>query len=47
MKAGDIVNNRGQLFQCKPYPYSGWCNNAPSYYEPGKGIAWQDAWTAL
>ena len=46
-KAGDIVNNRGQLFQCKPYPYSGWCNNAPSYYEPGKGIAWQDAWTAL
>lgn len=37
-KAGDIVNNRGQLFQCKPYPYSGWCNNAPSYYEQVKGL---------
>lgn len=32
-KAGDIVNNHGKLFQCKPFPYSGWCNNAPAYYE--------------
>ncbi|MEO3293572.1 glycoside hydrolase family 19 protein, partial [Enterobacter cloacae] len=31
--AGDIVNNHGKLFQCKPFPYSGWCNNAPMYYE--------------
>ncbi|MES0319719.1 PKD domain-containing protein [Citrobacter sedlakii] len=45
--AGDIVNNHGQLFQCKPFPYSGWCNNAPTYYEPGVGLAWSDAWTAL
>ncbi|WP_431613568.1 glycoside hydrolase family 19 protein [Enterobacter roggenkampii] len=30
--AGDIVNNHGKLFQCKPFPYSGWCNNAPAYY---------------
>ena len=45
--AGDIVNNHGKLFQCKPFPYSGWCNNAPMYYEPGAGLAWSDAWTAL
>ncbi|RAY69008.1 chitinase [Enterobacter hormaechei] len=45
--AGDIVNNHGKLFQCKPFPYSGWCNSAPSYYEPGAGLAWADAWTAL
>ncbi|MCR2769928.1 PKD domain-containing protein [Enterobacter kobei] len=46
-KVGDIVNNHGKLFQCKPFPYSGWCNNAPAYYEPGAGLAWSDAWTAL
>ena len=34
--AGDIVNNHGKLFQCKPFPYSGWCNNAPMYYEPAQ-----------
>ena len=45
--AGDIVNNHGKLFQCKPFPYSGWCNNAPMYYEPGAGLAWSEAWTAL
>ncbi|MDD9240216.1 PKD domain-containing protein [Enterobacter roggenkampii] len=45
--AGDIVNNHGKLFQCKPFPYSGWCYNAPAYYEPGAGLAWADAWTAL
>jgi len=45
--AGDIVNNHGKLFQCKPFPYSGWCNSAASYYEPGVGLAWADAWTAL
>lgn len=46
-KEGDIVNNHGKLFQCKPFPYSGWCNNSPTYYEPGAGLAWSDAWTAL
>ncbi|WP_336996989.1 glycoside hydrolase family 19 protein [Leclercia sp. M50] len=45
--AGDIVNNHGKLFQCKPFPYSGWCNSTPAYYEPGVGLAWADAWTAL
>lgn len=46
-KAGDIVNNHGALYQCKPMPEGAWCNNAPTYYEPGAGIAWGDAWKAL
>ncbi|WP_085538636.1 glycosyl hydrolase family 18 protein [Burkholderia pseudomallei] len=43
--AGDIVSNHGKLYQCKPFPYSGWCSGAASAYEPGKGFAWTDAWT--
>ena len=43
-KAGDIVSNNGGLFQCKPWPYEGWCSGAPAFYEPGKGQAWRDAW---
>ncbi|MBB5390554.1 MULTISPECIES: glycosyl hydrolase family 18 protein [unclassified Herbaspirillum] len=43
--AGSIVSNAGKTYQCKPFPYSGWCSAAPSAYEPGKGFAWTDAWT--
>ncbi|MGV2287765.1 M60 family metallopeptidase [Trinickia sp. YCB016] len=43
-KAGDIVLNKGQVYQCKPFPYGGWCSQSPSAYEPGKGWAWTDAW---
>ncbi|WP_414448994.1 glycosyl hydrolase family 18 protein [Burkholderia sp. 22PA0099] len=46
-KAGDVVSNLGKLFQCKPFPYSGWCSMAPAAYEPGKGFAWSDAWTSF
>ena len=46
-KEGDIVNNHGALYQCKPLPEGAWCNVAPTYYEPGAGIAWGDAWKAL
>ncbi|HAT8015727.1 TPA: chitinase, partial [Citrobacter rodentium] len=45
--AGDIVNNNGALYQCKPLPEGAWCNSSPVYYEPGVGIAWADAWKAL
>ncbi|KVK98994.1 glycosyl hydrolase family 18 protein [Burkholderia ubonensis] len=44
-KAGDVVSNGGKLYECKPWPYSGWCGQAPAAYEPGKGWAWNDAWT--
>ncbi|WP_319803640.1 immunoglobulin-like domain-containing protein [Shewanella subflava] len=40
--AGDIVSFDGGLYQCKPWPYSGWCSN--SAYAPS-GQYWQDAWT--
>lgn len=43
-KAGDIVTHGGDLYQCKPFPNSGWCSVAPQAYEPGRGWAWKDAW---
>ena len=40
----------GSIYQCKPYPYDGWCRvyspNA-NHYEPGVGSHWQDAWVKL
>jgi chitin-binding protein len=44
-KGGDVVSNKGKLYVCKPLPYSGWCGQSAMYYEPGKGLAWQSAWT--
>lgn len=42
---GTIVRGSdGRLYQCRPFPYSGWCNQAPPYYAPGTGWNWQDAW---
>ncbi|MDF2455233.1 MAG: C-terminal target protein [Cytophagaceae bacterium] len=38
------VVNLGILYECKPWPYSGWCNGASWAYEPGVGSNWQDAW---
>lgn len=34
-------------YQCKPWPYSGWCSQSPTYYEPGVGLAWREAWVLL
>ncbi len=44
--AGQVVKNRnGDLFECKPWPYTGWCNSTSAFhYEPGIGINWRDAW---
>ena len=47
-KEGDQVTHGAppHVYQCKPWPYSGWCTN--SAYEPGKaGGPWQDAWVDL
>ncbi|MFB2865935.1 immunoglobulin-like domain-containing protein [Aeromonas sp. MdU4] len=46
-KAGDRVSNAGGNFECKPFPYSGWCSGASSHYAPGTGSNWSDAWTKL
>jgi chitin-binding protein len=46
--AGTTVEGTdGHIYQCKPFPYSGWCKGVASYYAPGTGIAWQDAWTLV
>ena len=40
--ARDIVQNNGELYQCKNWPYSGWCQLAA--YEPGVSAYWIQAW---
>ena len=42
--AGDIVSNNGKNYACKPHPYTGWCSGAATYYAPGTGLAWKEAW---
>ncbi|MCX2789041.1 immunoglobulin-like domain-containing protein [Vibrio sp. Sgm 5] len=45
-ETGDIVTGSdGNLYQCKPWPYTGWCSN-PSY-APGETVYWSDAWDKL
>ncbi|PHV12758.1 chitin-binding protein [Chitinimonas sp. BJB300] len=44
-KAGTIVRGSdGKRYQCKPYPYAGWCSQSPAYYAPATGSNWRDAW---
>ncbi|WP_232803941.1 trypsin-like serine protease [Motilimonas sp. E26] len=42
---GDKVLNDGVAYQCKGWPFGLWCSG--SAYEPGKGRAWNDAWSKL
>jgi RHS repeat-associated protein len=42
---GARVQHRGSLFECKPWPYSGWCGQVG--YEPGVAPAWPDAWVLV
>jgi chitinase len=44
---GSTVQQDGKQYQCKPYPYSGWCNGAAWAYMPGTGAYWTDAWTLI
>jgi hypothetical protein len=43
---GDRVLNAGALYECKPFPYSGWCGLGGAY-EPGVGTHWSDAWVLI
>jgi len=45
--AGSKVQNEGIRYECKSWPYSGWCNGAAWAYQPGSGAYWTDAWTLL
>jgi hypothetical protein len=42
--AGSQVQNSGSWYECKPYPFTGWCNGASWAYAPGSGLYWSDAW---
>ena len=42
--AGSKVKNVGKRYECKEFPYSGWCNGAAWAYAPGTGAYWADAW---
>lgn len=48
--AGTVVlqPKDGKTYQCKPFPYSGYCTqwaSTETQFEPGVGSNWQDAWT--
>ncbi|MCM7240405.1 M60 family metallopeptidase [Enterobacter bugandensis] len=47
-KAGEVVKNKnGDLFECKPWPYTAWCGSSSAmHYEPGIGLNWKDAWNS-
>ncbi len=38
------MKNANRRYECKEYPYSGWCNGAAWAYAPGSGAYWADAW---
>ncbi len=47
-RPGTVVKGSdGNRYQCRPFPNSGWCNQAPTYYAPVTGQAWSDAWVRL
>ena len=38
------VTNNDKAYECKTYPYSGWC----THYEPGAtSLPWSDAWSKV
>lgn len=43
-KGGDILSNASVVFECKPFPFSGWCGQGKAHYESGCGLAWKDVW---
>lgn len=46
-----VLGSQGGLYQCRPSPYTAWCNvGSPSgllAYAPGVGHAWREAWIYL
>ncbi|MBC7485253.1 MAG: RICIN domain-containing protein [Cytophagaceae bacterium] len=42
--AASKAKNAGRKYECKEFPYSGWCNGAAWAYAPGTGAYWTDAW---
>jgi bifunctional chitinase/lysozyme len=46
-KEGDKVAHNGHIYQCKPWPFTGWCSSTHEAYTPGTGGAWSNAWTKI
>ncbi len=44
---GDIVSNAGATYICNEGVTVAWCSGAAWAYEPGLGVAWQQAWSLL
>ncbi|QOQ70474.1 hypothetical protein [Photobacterium damselae] len=40
-----VLGSDGNVYQCKPWPYSGWCASAS--YAPATSQYWPDAWDKL
>jgi beta-glucanase (GH16 family) len=45
--AGSKVKNGNNIYECKPWPYAGWCNGSGWAYTPGTGTYWTDAWKLI
>ncbi len=45
-QAWDQVINGSKLYECLPYPNSGWCKEW-GFYEPGIGKYWRNAWKEI
>ena len=48
-KAGTVVlqPKDGKTYECKPFPYSGYCkqySSTSTQFEPGVGSDWKEAW---
>jgi len=43
---GERAQSQGELYECKPWPYSGWCGLGGPY-TPGVGASWGDAWVLI
>ncbi|MFZ4542614.1 MAG: glycosyl hydrolase family 18 protein [Saprospiraceae bacterium] len=43
-QTGAVVKNISQVYSCN---IPSWCSSSPSFYAPGTGSAWQQAWTLL
>ena len=42
-----VLGTDGNVYECRPFPNSGWCNQSELYYAPGTGLAWADAWVKI
>ena len=39
-----VLGTDNQVYECRSFPSSGWCNQSSLHYAPGTGLNWQDAW---